>query len=132
MTPRSSMRSTAKTVESKWTDVGELRIHARVTVGLADSGAPVVVLVHGVGVASPYFVPTMKQLAPHFQVFAIDLPGFGRSDKPPQTLSIAELADALAAWLQAEGLERPIVLGILWAARSRPISPPATPSTSRV
>jgi pimeloyl-ACP methyl ester carboxylesterase len=105
------MRSTAKTVESRWADVGGLRIHARVSVNPADSGAPIVVLVHGVGVASPYFVPTMKQLAPHFQVFAIDLPGFGRSDKPPHTLSIAELADALATWLRAEGLERPIVLG---------------------
>jgi pimeloyl-ACP methyl ester carboxylesterase len=104
------MRSTA-TVESRWIDVGGLRIHTRVTEGLAESGAPIVVLVHGVGVASPYFVPTMQQLAPHFQVFAIDLPGFGRSDKPSHTLSIAELADALAAWLRAEGLERPILLG---------------------
>jgi pimeloyl-ACP methyl ester carboxylesterase len=111
MTPRSSIRSAAKTVESRWADIGGLRIHARVTLGPTDSRAPIVVLVHGVGVASPYFVPTMKQLAPHFQVFAIDLPGFGRSDKPPHTLSIAALADALAAWLRVVGLERPIVLG---------------------
>jgi pimeloyl-ACP methyl ester carboxylesterase len=68
-------------------------------------------MVHGIGVASPYFVPTMKRLAPHFRVFAVDLPGFGLSDKPSRILTIAGLADALVAWLWAEGLERPIVLG---------------------
>jgi pimeloyl-ACP methyl ester carboxylesterase len=56
-------------------------------------------MVHGIGVASPYFVPTIKRLAPHFRVFAVDLPGFGLSDKPSRILTIAGLADALVAWL---------------------------------
>jgi 2-hydroxy-6-oxonona-2,4-dienedioate hydrolase len=105
------VRRGARTIKSRWTCVGGLRMHARVTTSPVESAAPIVVLVHGVGVASPYFVPTAEQLAPHFQTFAIDLPGFGRSGKPSHTLSIAELADALADWLRAEGLERPIVLG---------------------
>jgi 2-hydroxy-6-oxonona-2,4-dienedioate hydrolase len=86
-------------------------MHARVALDLAGPNAPVVVLVHGIGVASPYFVPTARQLAPHFRIFAVDLPGFGLSDKPSHILDIAELADALAAWMRVEGLERPIVLG---------------------
>jgi pimeloyl-ACP methyl ester carboxylesterase len=40
---------------------------------------------------------TVEQLAPHFQVFAVDLPGFGRSDKPSRVLHIGERAYALAA-----------------------------------
>lgn len=81
-------------------------MHARVALDLAGPNAPALVLVHGIGVASPYFVPTAEQLAPHFRVFAVDLPGFGLSDKPSHILDIAELADALAAWMRVEGLER--------------------------
>jgi pimeloyl-ACP methyl ester carboxylesterase len=101
----------SKTIKSRWTRVAGLRVHARVALDQAGPNAPAVVLVHGIGVASPYFVPTAEQLAPHFRVFAVDLPGFGLSDKPSHILDIAELADTLAAWMQTEGLERPIVLG---------------------
>jgi 2-hydroxy-6-oxonona-2,4-dienedioate hydrolase len=100
-----------RTIESRWTTVDGRRVHARVATALAGSAAPAIVMVHGIGVASPYFVPTMKRLAPHFRVFAVDLPGFGLSDKPSRILTIPELADALGAWLEAAGLERPIVLG---------------------
>ena len=65
---------------------------------------PTVVLVHGQVISSLYMVPTARRLAPHYPVLAPDLPGFGLSDKPRRVLSIPELADALAAWMQAVGL----------------------------
>ncbi len=91
-------------LESRWVTVHGLRMHARVAEALAPAGAKSVVLVHGVGVSSLYFVPLAERLAPHYRVYAPDLPGFGRSDKPPRLLDVPGLADALAAWMRHFGL----------------------------
>jgi pimeloyl-ACP methyl ester carboxylesterase len=85
-------------------------MHARVS-EQAPADAPAVVLVHGIGVASRYFVPTMERLAPGTRVYAPDLPGFGRSGHPASMLGLPELADALAAWMRAVGLSRAALLG---------------------
>ena len=64
-------------------------------------------LVHGYGVSGRYMLPLAQSLAPSFSVFAPDLPGHGRSQRPPTPLGIAGLAAALAGWLDAAGLRRP-------------------------
>ena len=96
-------------LESRWTTVGSLRIHARVG-GLRQRGGPVV-LVPGIGVSGRYFAPLAGALVPHVPTLAIDLPGAGRSGRPPRALSILELADSLAAWLDAVGIERADFVG---------------------
>ena len=73
-------------------------------------GAPVVVLVHGIGVSSRYFLPTAGRLAARCSVYAPDLPGFGRSGRLPGRPTVRRLTDALEAWLDAAGLTRPDVL----------------------
>jgi 2-hydroxy-6-oxonona-2,4-dienedioate hydrolase len=70
-------------------------------------GAPVVVLVHGIGVSSRYFLPTAGRLAARCSVYAPDLPGFGRSGGLPGRPTVERLAQALEAWLDAAGLARP-------------------------
>ncbi|MDQ5811309.1 MAG: alpha/beta hydrolase [Actinomycetota bacterium] len=70
-----------------------------------------VVLVHGLVVSSRYMVPAAERLAPHCRVFAPDLPGFGRSEKPPRVLDVAGLSDALSAWMGEVGLERAALVG---------------------
>src|SRR6266536_6087030 len=87
---------------SQWLEVFDLRMHARV----GGEGAPVV-LVHGYGVSGTYMLPLAESLAPSFSVFAPDLPGYGRSQRPRAPLDIPGLAAALAAWLDAAGLLRP-------------------------
>ncbi len=98
-------------LESTWTTWNGLRMHARVAQDAAGLDAPAVVLVHGVGVSSRYLIPTGERLAPYYRVFAPDLPGFGRSDKPDHILNIPELTDALAGWLAQAGPERATFLG---------------------
>jgi 2-hydroxy-6-oxonona-2,4-dienedioate hydrolase len=71
----------------------------------------VVVLVHGLVVSSRYMVPTAERLAPHHRVFAPDLPGFGRSERPPGVLNVAGLSDALSAWMGATGLKCAALVG---------------------
>jgi 2-hydroxy-6-oxonona-2,4-dienedioate hydrolase len=98
-------------IESKWSRVDALRMHARVSVSPAQHDWPEVVLVHGIGITSRYWVPTSVLLAPHFRNYAPDLPGFGLSDKPERTQTLGELSDWLAKWVRSFGLDRPALVG---------------------
>ena len=75
----------------------------------AAAGTPIV-LVHGLGVSSAYLVPTALALASDHPVYAPDLPGFGRSEGPFRALDVTRLARELLAWMDAMGLERPVLL----------------------
>lgn len=86
-------------------------IHARVSVDSVPDDRLPVILVHGLGMSSRYMVPLARHLGPHLKVYAPDLPGFGLSDKPRHVLTVRELADALAAWMQALGLKRAAFIG---------------------
>jgi pimeloyl-ACP methyl ester carboxylesterase len=81
----------------------------RVSAG-SPAGTPLV-LVHGLGVSSRYMVRLMRSLGAERPVYAPDLPGFGRSGSPPRTLDVHGLAEFLAAWMAAAGLERAALLG---------------------
>lgn len=93
-------------VESSWLDVGGKKMHARRAIDSSPAGAPPVVLVHGLLVSSRYMVPLVQHLAPWFPVHAPDLPGFGLSESADRILDVDELADALAAWMDAARIER--------------------------
>lgn len=72
---------------------------------------PSIVLVHGLGMSGRYMVRLAERLARERAVFAPDLPGFGRSAKPPRHLSIPEQADALRRWLRANDIGKAVLLG---------------------
>jgi 2-hydroxy-6-oxonona-2,4-dienedioate hydrolase len=98
-------------LESKWTSVNGLSIYARVSVDPVPVEDSAIVMVHGLVVSSRYMVPTAIRLAPYYHVYAPDLPGFGKSDKPSHVLNITELSDVLADWMQAIGLKQATLLG---------------------
>lgn len=98
-------------IERCWARVGGLDVHALVSAEPAPQERPAVVLVHGLGMSSRYMAPLARSLAPDFRVYAPDLPGFGLSDKPGHVLTIPELADALAGFLEAMGLRRAAFVG---------------------
>ncbi len=91
--------------------VGGLTVHARVSVDSVPDDRLPVILVHGLGMSSRYMIPLAEHLAPHLRVYAPDLPGFGLSDKPPQALTVRQLADALAAWMHKVGVRRAAFVG---------------------
>jgi pimeloyl-ACP methyl ester carboxylesterase len=97
-------------LESAWARVSGLRVHARVGRHAGDDRAPVV-LVHGLVVSSRYMIPLAGRLARRREVYAPDLPGFGRSDHPARPLDIGGLADALAGWMRASGIARAALIG---------------------
>lgn len=96
--------------ESRWFQAGPWRMHTRVAEA-AGRAAPPVVLVHGLGMSGSYLLPVGRCLAQEFHVYVPDLPGFGRSERPRQTLTLTQLSDALAAWFEAVGLSSAMLLG---------------------
>lgn len=56
-------------------------------------------------------IPTAARLASQCSVYAIDLPGFGRSEKPRRVLTLTELAEALAAWMREMKIGQAVLLG---------------------
>jgi len=105
------MREPIGKLASEWTIVHGLSIHAHVSINPVPAEAPAIIMVHGLVVSSRYMIPTALQLAPYYHIYALDLPGFGKSDKPSHVLNIAELADFLADWMQAIGLKQATLLG---------------------
>ena len=78
----------------------------------AGTGDPVV-MVHGLGATKASFLPTVGALAPAgYRTVAVDLPGFGDSDKPILGAYDAPFfAKAILALLDALGYERAHVIG---------------------
>ncbi|HEY1809651.1 MAG TPA: alpha/beta hydrolase [Acidobacteriaceae bacterium] len=83
--------------------VGRVRIHYYA----GGTGGPVV-LVHGLGGRAEDWARLMPQLVhDHHRVYALDLPGYGRSDWPANaTYSIREESDAVEAFIDNRHLER--------------------------
>jgi 2-hydroxy-6-oxonona-2,4-dienedioate hydrolase len=92
---------------SAWTEVEGARLHAR---AWATGDRPAVVLVHGMVVSSRYLVPIAELLSSRFDVWAPDLPGFGRSDGGIPARP-APLARSLRDWLGARDLTGSSLLG---------------------
>jgi 2-hydroxy-6-oxonona-2,4-dienedioate hydrolase len=86
-------------------------MHARVSTGTVRHQHEPVVLIHGWGVSSSYFIPTAERLARNLAVFAPDLPGHGRSEALAPTPTVEDLAGIALEWMDAAGLERASVLG---------------------
>jgi pimeloyl-ACP methyl ester carboxylesterase len=74
---------------------------------------PTIVMLHGLGATKVEFMPTLAALAPNgWRVVAIDLPGFGDSDKPfPAAYDAAFFAKWVVATLDALEIDRAHVLG---------------------
>lgn len=72
---------------------------------------PDVVLVHGMIDSTYTWRHVLPTLAENFRVHAIDLPGFGFSEKPDGRYETAWLADALVGYMDATGIERAILVG---------------------
>jgi pimeloyl-ACP methyl ester carboxylesterase len=99
------------------TGPGQLRFRtiatrgARLSVMDAGTGPPVLA-VHGLGGTKGSFLPTVTALAGSFRVIALDLPGFGDSDKPIGAPYDARyFADAVVNLLDALALERAHLIG---------------------
>jgi 2-hydroxy-6-oxonona-2,4-dienedioate hydrolase len=102
--------NTSPVIKTAWAEIPGGTIHYRAGVAFFDE-SPVVLLIHGLVVGSTYMVPTAEQIAPFCRVYAPDLPAYGKSYKPEKILNLAELADALAEWMDAMALTKAHLIG---------------------
>lgn len=76
----------------------------------AGSGPPVILL-HGLGGDGSRWAPNIAPLAQRFHVFALDQIGFGASDKPLANYHTGMLAEFLAGFMDAVGVEKAALVG---------------------
>ena len=78
----------------------------------AGTGPETIVCVHGLGGTKASFLPTVNALADDYRVVAIDLPGFGESDKPiGAPYDAPRFARSVFEAMDALGVERAHVAG---------------------
>lgn len=68
------------------------------------NGSPLL-LVHGLGAGWRSWEPIIEDLAASREVIAVDLPGFGESPPLDGEVSIATLTDAVAGFIEEQGLD---------------------------
>ncbi len=90
---------------------GQLRV-----LDVNPGGPAPILLVHGYGASIASYRPVIDELATEHRVIAVDLPGFGRSDRLAGDYSPGALADVLAAVLDGKRIERAHVVGHSWGA----------------
>lgn len=90
-----------------WAEVDGMRI------AYADEGDGDIplVLVHGLGGYIPMWTNNLKVLAQHHRVVALDLPGYGKSDKPRARYSMRFFADAVRGLLDELDIPRALLVG---------------------
>ncbi len=100
-------------MESKLTSTRSFgQLHAQV-----QGKGVAVILIHGF---SPEvnswrtWIKNMDPLASRFRVYALDLIGYGESDKPESRLDDQEQAQAVGEWMDAEGIGTTVLVGLSW------------------
>lgn len=91
----------------KWADVHGLRI------AYADEGEGDVplVLIHGLSGYIPMWKKNIGALAEQHRVIALDLPGYGKSDKPRASYSMQFFADIVSGLLDRLGIPSAVLVG---------------------
>jgi len=72
---------------------------------------PNVVILPGLGTSVDFWQLNLPVLAEHFHVIAVDLPGFGKSDKPDASYDLRWMCDRIIAFLDAKGVQKTHVIG---------------------
>ena len=75
---------------------------------------PALVLLHGFSHDSRVWEPQVAGLSEQFTIVAWDAPGAGQSSDPPDTFSISDWADYLAAVLDHAGIQHAHIVGLSW------------------
>ena len=76
-----------------------------------DRAAPPLLLIHGLGATKASWLTIVPQLAREFRVIAMDLPGFGASDKPRGRYDARWFADRVTRFIDALGYDSVSVAG---------------------
>ncbi len=93
-------------MEDRYVEVGGANIRY-----WAMGSGPPLLLIHGLGASVEYWQQNIEPLSQHCRVYAMDLLGFGRSDKPRIEYSLHYAAQFIADFMDAQGIERASLVG---------------------
>lgn len=97
----------AQTLPDQYVKVGSINTRYW-TLG---SKGTTVLLLHGAGGCVDYWMQNIRALAQNHRVYAIDMVGSGRSDKPSATYSLIYLAQFLKNLMEALSIKRASLIG---------------------
>ena len=102
-----TQRRASKSLHSGFTEVGSLRVHHM----YGGRGTPVL-FIHGLG-SSGYIEWrfNLETAVAKHRVYAPDLPGFGRSDKPRARYGIAYFTRFIERYMECRGLRSAVIAG---------------------
>ena len=85
------------------------------------------ILIHGLSGSSRWWVRNIRVLAEQYQLYLLDLPGFGSMGHLPQRYTLDEIASGIVLWMEAVGIKQAHLVGhsmggyiSLWIAASYP------------
>ncbi len=78
---------------------------------VGDNGSPVI-LIHGIGQYVEHWASAISALAAHHQVYAVDLPGHGKTDKPLDiSYTLDDLSQFVKDFMSTLGIEKAHIVG---------------------
>jgi pimeloyl-ACP methyl ester carboxylesterase len=102
---------------SEWLDIDwnslqhRIRIDDREVNYVEMGEGPALVFIHGLGASWQSWLENMPEFARDHRVIAMDLPGFGYSEMPPEDISIERYAAWTCTLLDALGIESAALVG---------------------
>ena len=99
----------ASRLAERWTTIAGIDVFYRESPD--PPRASVMMHVPGFGLSGRYLLPTAEALMDEFHTLVPDLPGFGRSGKAAVRLDVPQLAQAAAAFLDRQGIEKATLVG---------------------
>ena len=85
--------------------VDDRRVRVRVD---GDADKPPVLLVHGIGRSLEDWDPQYERLSADYRVIAVDVPGFGFSDRPEGPITLSAFANGVLGAVDVLGEQRPL------------------------
>ncbi len=76
-----------------------------------------VVLLHGWGASIDLYQGMINALSRRYTVYALDMPGVGRSDEPPAPWCVDDYVDLVSAFIKAMGITRTYLIGHSFGGR---------------
>ena len=91
----------------RFTTIGNLHIRY---IDNNQSGSPVL-LIHGLGGSLESWTKNIESLSTRYRVIALDLPGFGLSDKPRTDYTVDFYVNFLIKFIKKLKIKRPFLIG---------------------
>lgn len=98
---------------------GENMIYKNTTIHIekiGDVGRPIIFL-HGWGQSGDTFKPVLNQLTKPYQVYLVDLPGFGQSGEPETAFTLDDYVELLETMIAHYQITNPLIIGHSFGGR---------------